>query len=485
MISKFKSLTNSKISWVIVALIAIPFVFWGMGDVFTRGNTNNVAKINNNTISVTDFINHVNESGLNENLIRENLDKNIFEELVSQLISQELMKMEIENLNLNFSDQTLKNKIINNKNFHDEKNNFSRTKYEKFLLKNGYSASTYERFLKSVELKGQLLNYYSGGIKVPEFIVNDLYQKEKQTKEIEYLNLSKIYSKKTINEKEIQKFYDDKKKLFEEKFISFKYLELKPEYLTEKKDFDQEYYEKLDQLENDVLDGKKFEEIIYKNEKNIKKIKMVNSRKIDENGKTIDEINTNLFQKIFSINEPNTVQFINFDKKYYIVEITDEKNIILTLKDKDLKRTIESQLKIGFKIKQNKEFIDKINNKKFDKKEMLKLSQENSVPLNKIKINGINDSKVFKPNLVKKIFDHSTDQIFLVSDNIVQDNYIIRIEKELKPEINKKSEEYRKYYERANAKYISKVYKSYDRYINENYKIDINQKVLEKLKNSF
>ena len=58
MISKFKNITNSKISWVIVALIAIPFVFWGMGDVFTRGNTNNVAKINNTTISVTDFINH-------------------------------------------------------------------------------------------------------------------------------------------------------------------------------------------------------------------------------------------------------------------------------------------------------------------------------------------------------------------------------------------------------------------------------------------
>ena len=68
-------------------------------------------------------------------------------------------------------------------------------------------------------------------------------------------------------------------------------------------------------------------------------------------------MNTNLFQKIFSINEPNTVQFINFDKKYYIVEITDEKNIILTLKDKDLKRTIESQLKIGFKIKQNRQDI--------------------------------------------------------------------------------------------------------------------------------
>ena len=100
MISKFKSITNSKISWVIVALIAIPFVFWGMGDVFTRGNTNNVAKINNNTISVTDFINHVNESGLNENLIKENLDQNIFEELLSELISQNLIKMQCFSKNL-------------------------------------------------------------------------------------------------------------------------------------------------------------------------------------------------------------------------------------------------------------------------------------------------------------------------------------------------------------------------------------------------
>ena len=88
-----------------------------MGDVFTRGNTNNVAKINNITISVTDFINHVNQLKLDENVIRANLDKNIFEELLSQLISQKLMQMEIENLNLSFSDKTLKNKIINNKNF--------------------------------------------------------------------------------------------------------------------------------------------------------------------------------------------------------------------------------------------------------------------------------------------------------------------------------------------------------------------------------
>ena len=67
-------------------------------------------------------------------------------------------------------------------------------------------------------------------------------------------------------------------------------MELKPEYLTEKKDFDQEYYEKLDQLENDVLDGKTFKTISSGNEKDIKKFKLVNSRKTKEDGTVIKDI---------------------------------------------------------------------------------------------------------------------------------------------------------------------------------------------------
>ena len=141
--------------------------------------------------------------------------------------------------------------------------------------------------IKSIELKGQLLNYYSGGIKLPEFIVDELYKKENQIKNIDFLNLNKIYSKKIIEEKDIQKFYKENKDLFKEKFISFRYLEFKPEILTKRKDFDEEYYEKLDQLENNVLDGKTFKTIVSGNEKNIKKFKLVNSRKSKEDGTII------------------------------------------------------------------------------------------------------------------------------------------------------------------------------------------------------
>jgi len=484
MLGSIRKFSKSILAKIFIAIIALPFIMWGMGDVFTSGKQNVLVEINNEKISSKEFITYIQKIDLTKKEIEDIGKSKILDDMLSNYISEKIISIEGKNKGIQLSDSSLKNILIADKNFQKDKK-FSRTKYEKFLLKNGYSASTYERYLKNIELKGQLLNYYSGGIRLPEFVVNDLYQKEKQVKEIESLNLSKIYSKKTIDEKEIQKFYDENKDLFKEKFISFKYLELKPEYLTGKKDFDEEYYEKLDQLENDVLDGKEFEEIIYKNEKNIKNIKLVNSRKTKEDGTILKEINTNLFNKIFSIKEQNTVQFINFDKKYYIVEVTEEKNITLTLKDKDLKRTIEAQLKIGFKVKENKKFIDKINNKKFDKEEMLKLSQENNVSINKIKINGINDTNKFKSNQLKKIFDHSAGQIFLMSDNIVQDNFMIRIVKDIKPKIDRKSEEYKKYSEKANAQYISKVYKSYDRYINANYKIDINQKVLERLKNSF
>ena len=77
MINKFKSITNSKFSWIIVALIAIPFVFWGMGGAFQSGNTNSIGKINNYNISTKEFLEHVNMSGIKESYIRENLDKGI------------------------------------------------------------------------------------------------------------------------------------------------------------------------------------------------------------------------------------------------------------------------------------------------------------------------------------------------------------------------------------------------------------------------
>ena len=46
------------------------FVFWGMGSVFSGGNTNNIAKINNENVSTQDFMDYLNRSGLSQRVIK-------------------------------------------------------------------------------------------------------------------------------------------------------------------------------------------------------------------------------------------------------------------------------------------------------------------------------------------------------------------------------------------------------------------------------
>ena len=92
---------------------------------------------------------------------------------------------------------------------------------------------------------------------------------------------------------------------------------------------------------------------------------------------------------------------------------------------------------------------------------------------------------IYIQDKVNEIYSHATGEVFLLSDNIVQNNFLVKIEKSINTGINKNSKNYKEYLKKANAEYISKVYKSYDKYINANYKIDINQKVFERLKNSF
>ena len=153
MISSFRNFAKTKFAGLLVFIMIIPFVFWGMGSMFSSGNTNTIAKINKENISTQEFIDYLNGSGIPQETIKENLNKNIIEELLSGLISTTLLELEIKDYNLIISENTLLKKITTNKNFHDENGNFQRIKYEKFLLENNQSAPAFELRLMGRELQ--------------------------------------------------------------------------------------------------------------------------------------------------------------------------------------------------------------------------------------------------------------------------------------------------------------------------------------------
>ena len=67
-------------------------------------------------------------------------------------------------------------------------NNFSRIKYEKFLLENNISAPQYEMMFKKNEEKNILFNYISKGVNSPYFIANQRYIDETKKVEIKFLD---------------------------------------------------------------------------------------------------------------------------------------------------------------------------------------------------------------------------------------------------------------------------------------------------------
>ncbi len=468
MISKFKNLTNSKISWVIVALIAIPFVFWGMGDVFTRGNTNNVAKINNNSISVTDFINHVNESGLNESLIKENLNNNIFEELLSQLISVELMKMEVENLNLNFSNKTLKNKIINNKNFLDNEQNFSRTKYEKFLLENNMSAAQFESRLKSNELQKILFNYINGGLVVPKFLINKKFIDENKNIEIEFVNLEENY-KKDFSSKEVDDFIELNKKELNKDFIDFSYTKITPQNLLDTDEYNDEFFKIIDEIDNKVLNNEEIELIAKQYNLELKDVN--NYYPYDKE-----------FEFIYSKkNGSSQVNLIDNNDHYLLFKINRIENKLPDVNSKKFLDDINSMLKNQFKYEYNKKLLEDIQKNNLKYEDLNNFT--NSSDVEKLSIKSINDKNKFSIEAIKLIYSLPEKSFVLINDTL--NNIYLAYIKTIKNNDNINENDLKNYLLKSNSEIRDTLYSSYDIYLSEKYEIKVFQNTIERLKNNF
>ena len=483
MISSIGKFSKSIFAKILVAIIALPFILWGMGDVFRTGNQNIIVEINNYKISTKEFMNFLQAVNITNEDIQKKGKERIINEVLTNYISEKIVMIETKEKGIRLSDYSIKEILVSDEEFRKD-NKFLRTKYEKFLLTNGITAPDYEKNIYNLESKGQLLSFYSGGIKLPNFLVKDLFNKENKIKELSVIDLEKVYSKKEITKDEINKFYNNNKNFFKDKFISFKYLELLPIDITGENNYDKEYFGKIEKIENDILDGKSFDDIVTFDKKNIKTIDLVNSKKKMINGKGV-KINDDLLKEVFKINFQNAPSFININNKFFIAEITKEENNILDISNKNVLETIKKQLKIVNLIKENNSITKKIEQKKFSFKQMLEMSNKFQVPIQKIKIQNIKDTSNFNNVLLQQIYNYNSDQIFVITDYpIAKKNYLVKIDKEISPTLKYNSEVFKEYSNKANAQYISKVYKSYDGYINSIYKININEKVLERLINS-
>ncbi len=474
MLNKLRNFSKGKSATVLVGIIIIPFVFWGMGSVFSGGNTNSVAKINSFNISTKDFVNHINNSKINSDIIKENINNNILEELLTGLVSDTLIDLEIKDLNILISDNALAESIKKDKNFHDEKNKFSRLKYEKFILENNISVTDFEIRLKKNELKKELFKYISGGIKSPYFIANKTFRNQTKEIELSYLNLNEVYKKKDeFTNDEIETFIKENDEKLKTELIDFTYVKITPQNLVQEKEFSENFFSKIDELENQILNGYSFKEISSNFNLQVSKIK---DFKYSNNQDLI-------FKEIYQKRNQDKIQIIDKNDFFLLYEIESIKKVLPEKNDLDFIESVKNNLFEKNKYDYNSDLLLKIQNKSFKNYDFIGLVNNKNL-IKKIKINSIKKSDLFTSDSIKLLYSLPENNFLLMSDKN-NNVYLSKIENVLSNNLSKNTNDLSNYTQQANIQIRNDLSSSYNSLVNDKYKIKINQNTLERFKNNF
>ena len=470
MISSFRNFAKTKFAGILVFIMIIPFVFWGMGGMFSSGNSNTIAKINKRNISTQEFIDYLNDSGIPQKSIRDNLKNNIIEELLSGLVATMLLDLEVQDYNLIISGNTLLKKIRENKNFFDENGNFQRTKYEKFLLENNQSAPQFEQRLKKRELQKNLFEYIGAGTIAPQFLIDRLYKEENRKLEIDFIDLKYFYkNKESLTENDLKNFIEENKDQLKVEYLDFNYAILNPKKLLGTEEFNQSFFDKIDQIEIDIANGVEFNSIV--NNLNIKPIKI-------ENFKFSSKM-TQIEKKIFELRNDNFDIFENGDD-YILFKIDNIEQREPDLNDDETKKEIVELVSQKNKFDYNSELIKKIRENKFTDKDFLGMGKDR---IKNLKLNSVKDNKTFEINSVKILYSLPKNSFTLINDE--KNNIYLAKVKNFEDKTINDTEKLKTYIDIQNSNMKNSMLKSYDLYLSDKYNVVLNQKTIERVKNFF
>ena len=472
MLNTLRNFSKTKLAGILIGIIIIPFVFWGMGSVFSGGNTNNIAKINNETISTQEFLNYINQTRMDNEYIKENIDNKVIEKIVSSIVSIKLLDMEINDLNIMITDKTLANKIKNNEVFLDDKNQFSRIKYEKFLLENNITAPDFEIRFRNEELKKKLFAYVGGGIKSPYFLNNKIYINKNKEVEIKYLDLDTVYNTET-SETEIEQFIKDNEENLKEEVIDFSYVKITPSNLIDSDEFNNEFFKKIDEIENSILNDSSIEDIRKIYDLKIEYLSNYNN----------EDKNNEIFKEIYEKRNDEKIQLLDKNDYYLLFEVTKINKVLPSKSEIKFIERVKENLILKKKYEYNKDLFQKIQDKKFNNDEFVKISKNGENLLNET-IKSLDDNSIFDKDSVSLIYSLPENSfVLLTNDN--NKIFLAKVNKIYTKNLPKYDIENSEYLEISNNKIVEEIYSSYDLALSKKYKVKVFQNTLDRVKNNF
>ena len=178
-------------------------------------------------------------------------------------------------------------------------------------------------------------------------------------------------------------------------------------------------------------------------------------------------------------------ELININNKYYLAEVSSIEKVSRNLEDKEIRAAIIAQLKIKHIIENNTNIVKKMSEGKFNNEQFQKFSKDNKLEILKTSIKDIKNENIFTSGIIKEIFKMNDGEFQLITDSKLTKNYIILAVKTQKLLFNKNVKDYEQYKAKAKLNLANQIYSTFDETINTQYNVKINEKVLNRIKNTF
>ena len=480
MLGSIRKFSSSIFAKIFLFIVAIPFVFWGMGDVFRGGNQNTIVKIDKEKVPVNEFINYLNNNILPE----EKIDEIYVEKMLNGFIGEKLIEKEIENLNIKLSDQSL-SRLIKNEKLFQKNNQFSRIEYEKFLVTKSISAVMFEENISKQFKKRQMLDFVSKGIVPSNFLINTNFNEANQERSVQIININNLLEKKTnISDDQIQNFFNKNKKKYISKFKTINFLEVSPKNLTGTDEYGNLFFEKIDKIDDLIVEGKNLNFILKEFNLKLDDELTFDEYGNDKNGELVKNFPIELVKNIFTTNQSDSTFLITHQNKYIIIEIIKVEEIQKEISDKKVKRDILNNLLISSKREFVSKLINEINTNSFSKAKFDNLSKKENVKIQNVLIKNKNDNEILTKNLIKQIYRYPEKKVIIVADIGLSESYLVYIDKIKSTTIKKDDDNYENYFNLTKFEMISSLYDTYDAYLKNKYEIEINHKALQAVKNN-
>jgi len=329
----------------------------------------------------------------------------------------------------------------------------------------------FELQLKNRELQKHLFDFIGAGTITPDFLTKKKFEEENKSLDLEYFAMENFYKEKeSYTETEVNKFLDENKDQLKREYIDFKYVVLNPKILIGLEEFNQDFFDEIDKIENKISNGNDFQSIIQNIKASIIEVKEFtpsSTKKINED-------------MIYS-KRSSSIDLIENGDNFLLYSITNKYDRGPDLDDQNTKDEIQELVYQKGKFDLNRSVLEEIQNKKFDDnkfREMAGFSKEY------LTIDSINDDATFEANSVKMLYSLPNNSFTLVND---KENkiYLVKLVSSKKNTFSETDENYLNFVNNQNTNTRKTIIQSYDQLLNTKYQVQLNQKTIDRVKNYF